>query len=81
MASELSHLIEMELKHKGYTAQDLVEEGGVAGLPAASTQDQAAPHQALMGALRVEVSCKLSLMLSLPVHLLSAFLHTASGLC
>ena len=43
MASELSRLIEDELKHKGYYK------------PEDDKEDEEAPHQALMGALRVEV--------------------------
>lgn len=45
MASELSRLIEDELRHKGYAVDD-------------DKEDEEAPHQALlgkMGALRVEV--------------------------
>lgn len=44
MASELSRLIEDELRHKGYYVKDDDEK-----------DDEEAPHQALMGALRVEV--------------------------
>jgi hypothetical protein len=44
MASELSRLIEDELKNKGLYVEDEEE-----------PTDEEAPHQALMGALRVEV--------------------------
>eukprot|EP00199_Chlamydomonas_sp_CCMP681_P008350 CAMPEP_0119110282 /NCGR_PEP_ID=MMETSP1180-20130426/28431_1 /TAXON_ID=3052 ORGANISM="Chlamydomonas cf sp, Strain CCMP681" /NCGR_SAMPLE_ID=MMETSP1180 /ASSEMBLY_ACC=CAM_ASM_000741 /LENGTH=59 /DNA_ID=CAMNT_0007096523 /DNA_START=136 /DNA_END=312 /DNA_ORIENTATION=- len=58
MASELSQLIEAELKQKGYTADDL-EEGGAAGSAAdGNPQNIAAPHKILMGALRVEARVK-----------------------
>eukprot|EP00798_Chlamydomonas_sp_ICE-L_P012548 gene12548-15768_t len=51
MASELSHLIESELKQKGFREgdQNEIEE---------EVNDEEAPHQALMGALRVEARVK-----------------------
>ena len=45
MASELSRLIEDELQRKGYSVNNDEEKEA----------DEEAPHQALMGALRVEV--------------------------
>ncbi|KXZ46978.1 hypothetical protein GPECTOR_39g472 [Gonium pectorale] len=50
MASELSRLIEDELKNKGFY------EGK--GQPEPEHDDEEAPHQALMGALRVEARVK-----------------------
>ena len=55
MASELSHLIESELKLKGYYKHGDIREDDEAD----EVTDEEVPHQALMGALRVEVRADL----------------------
>lgn len=66
MASELSQLIEDELRHKGYYHKD-------------DKADEEAPHQALMGALRVEVSASHT---SAHTHMFGvAAAHSGQGPC